>query len=82
MTNLGRQDGYSSSHITSMPPLPLCSILQNPGKTAVLLVLPLMEALGTGENIFVFYQFYSISEVKQHTVGQISQKCKEISNLR
>ena len=48
-----------------MPPLPPCSILQNPGKTAVLLVLPLMAGLGTGENISVFYQFYSISEVKK-----------------
>ena len=58
--HFSRQDRYSSGHITSMPPLPPCSILQNPGKTAVLLVLPLKAALGTCENISVIYQFYKV----------------------
>ena len=41
----GWQD-YSSSHITGfLTLLPMCSILQNPGKTAVLPALPLLVAL-------------------------------------
>ena len=40
------QDSHRDSHITSMPPLPpLHSILQNPGQTVVLQVLPFVTAL-------------------------------------
>ena len=44
--NFGRQDRQSGSHVTDVPPLlPQSSILQNPGKTAALAVLPLVAAL-------------------------------------
>ena len=42
----GRQDRHSGSHITGLQLLPPTrSILTNPGKTAFLLVLPLVAAL-------------------------------------
>jgi hypothetical protein len=43
----GRQDCHGGDNITGMPlPLPLpCSIMQNPGKTVVLPVSPLVAAL-------------------------------------
>ena len=62
--NFGRQDCHNSGHITSVPQLPPpCSILQNPGKTEVLSVLPLMAALGTSENLSAIYLLQSISVV-------------------
>ena len=62
--NFGRQDCNNSGHITSVPQLPPpCSILQNPGKTEVLSVLPLMAALGTSENLSAIYLLQSISVV-------------------
>ena len=42
----GRKNDHSGSHITGIPLLlPQCSILQNPGKTSVLAVLPPVTSL-------------------------------------
>ena len=57
----GRQDRHSGGHITAAAPLP-CFILQNPGKSSVLTVLPSVVALLN--NLSVDFQLLINHELK------------------